>query len=108
MVTMQMKMALSSSLVRLELTTERDEIGSRKKKNSSGRSKKPQRSEEQRGGASPSLELLNHRVGREETRVGSWRVLKCCQGCALPRETLLMWRWFWSITVLGKGGVAQQ
>lgn len=32
MVTMQMKMALSSSLVRLELTTERDEIGSQKKK----------------------------------------------------------------------------
>lgn len=41
MVTMQMKMALSLSLVRLELTTERDDIGSQKKKIHQGGAKIP-------------------------------------------------------------------
>lgn len=86
MVMLPMKMALSSSLVRFEWTTTRDEIRSqKKKKKSSGRSKIPQ-GVRNRGWALPSLGLLNHKFGREDIRIGSWRMLRCWGFCSAQGE----------------------
>lgn len=62
MVTVQVKMTLFSSLVRLEWMTKKSETMSQKKFFHQRGEKSPT-SQEQRGWESPTLRLFNHRVG---------------------------------------------